>query len=350
MDYKLLNKFAHNKCYPNEVDEVFRWVQQSDVKSGELVFKQYWDKTPPNETTDAELIHRRLDKIHHRININQSEKPISGKRIKLPLRGAYLLKLLSKIAAILLIPVITLLIYTNLPHSTFIVNNEIVSPPGSRIFLELEDGTKVWLNQGSKLIYPQTFNGKNRSVTLVGEGYFEVAHDTSKPFIVESDGIQVKAVGTSFNVKAYNDSSDFETTLESGKVFIQKEFSGNESTVCEMHPGQHFRLNLKTNKYSLQNEKSFKYVAWKDGKLVFDDDSLSEVVDRLSQWYNVEIILKDPKLSELTCKATFVDESLTEILEMMQIIMPIHCVEFKRTKSDDGVFLKKKIFIYRKEH
>lgn len=349
MDFRLLNRFANNKCCPDEVDEVFSWVQQSDKQSGELVFKQYWDKIKPDQKSDINLVQQRLDRIHHKININQSEKPVLGKIQPFPEKRIYFLQLLSKIAVVLLIPVITLLIYTHFSQSSFVVNNEIISPPGSRTFLELSDGTKVWLNHGSKLIYPQKFTGKTRTVLLTGEGYFDVAHNTSKPFVVESEGIQVKAVGTTFNVRAYSDGSDFETTLESGKVLVQKKLRGNESTVCAMTPGQHFALELNTNKYTLKSEEPFKYVAWKDGKLVFDEDRLDVVAKQLSQWYNVEIILKNPKLNDLTYNATFVDESLSQILEMMQIVMPITCVEVKRAKTNDGAYMKKEILIYLKD-
>lgn len=350
MDFRLLNKFANNKCYPNEVDEVFSWIQQSDVRSGELLFKQYWDKIKSDQSFDSNLAQQRLDRIHHRININQSEKPVLGKIRTSPRGKTYLLALLSKVAVILLIPVVTLLIYTHFAQSSFVASNEIISPPGSRTFLELSDGTKVWLNHGSKMIYPQKFTGKTRTVLLIGEGYFDVAHDTSNPFVVESEGMLVKAVGTTFNVKAYSDGSYFETTLESGKVLVQKKSSGKESIVCAMTPGQHFALDLNTNKYSLKSENLFKYVAWKDGKLVFDGDRLEKVAERLSQWYNVEIILKDPQLNDLTYNATFIDESLSQIIDMMQIVMPITCVEVKRGKTNDGAYMKKEILIYLKNN
>ncbi len=348
MNLKLLDKFANNKCNPDELLEVLNWIQQTEEQSGQIVLKQYWDIIKADEKADSNLSQQRLDRIHHRINLSRPERILLGKDRSLVLKKTYILQLLSKIAVALLIPVITLFIYTRFFQADFIATNTIISPHGSRIFLELSDGTKVWLNHGSKLIYPQKFIGDTRTVMLSGEGYFLVAHNPARPFIVESKEIQVKAVGTVFNVRAYDDGSDYETTLESGKILVQKRLRDNESIICTMTPGQHFSLNHKTTKYSLKSEETFKYVAWKDGKLIFDDDRLDRVAERLSQWYNVDIILKDPKLIGLTYKATFVDENLSQILDMMQVVMPIYCVEVKREKSSDGVFMKKKIVIYLK--
>jgi transmembrane sensor len=346
MDLKLLNKFVNNRCSSGEVDEISSWIQGPDEYSGQVILKQYWDILKSAETADDLLSHKRLDSIHHKINIQQSERFVSGEGRSSSSGRRYLRTFIYRAAVVLLIPVITLFVYTRFFQPGFIATNEIASPPGSRIFLQLSDGTKVWLNHGSKMVYPQKFSGKNRTVELSGEGYFDVAHDVSKPFIVESEGLQVKAVGTAFNVKAYGNGTDFETTLESGKVWIQKKSEEIETKVCSMSPGQHFVLNHNTNTFSLKCEEPFKYVAWKEGKLVFDDDSLNKVTELLSQWYDVEIIIKDTKLNKLTFRAIFLDESLSQIIEMMQIVMPIRCVEEKRVKTNDGVYMKKKIMIY----
>ena len=350
MNLKLLNKFANNKCNPQEVDEVLSWMQQADQQSVQDVLRQYWGKIGRDKSFGDTLVQQRLDRIHHRINIIQSEKIEAEKIRLLPSKKMHVLQMLSRVAAVLLIPFLSIFIYTQVFQPSFIANNEIISPPSARTFLELSDGTKVWLNHGSKMVYPQTFTGKTRHVTLIGEGYFEVAHNPSKPFIVESEGMLVKAVGTVFNVKAYSDGSDFETILRNGKVLVQKKLDGKVSTVCKMDPGQHFSLDLSTSRYTLKTENSYKYVAWKDGKLVFDNDHLDKVAERLSQWYNVDVILKDPGLKELTYNATFIDENLSQVLEMMKVVLPITYVEVKREKNKDGSYKKEKILIYPKNN
>jgi ferric-dicitrate binding protein FerR (iron transport regulator) len=355
MDKELLKKFVRNQCTSDEVDAVFDWIRQTDRLSGEALLKDYWDEIKFSDSMDEVLVRQRLDRIHHQINLNQAEQMDSAIPRFLPVKKYSLVQLVSRVAAILLIPVITLLIYTRLFQSGpdqisgYTQLNEIISPPGSRTFLELSDGTKVWLNHESKMIYPQRFTGKTRTVQLVGEGYFEVATNKAKPFIVESNGIAVKAVGTQFNVKAYRDDPNFETTLESGKVLIMKKTSGEGSKeICEMSPGQHLVFDHATNQYSLSTEDLSKYVSWKEGKLVFKDDDLDQVAERLSRWYNVEIILKDSEIKKFKYTATFVDESLYQILEMLEIVSPISYTFSERQKMPDGTFSKKEILIHKR--
>lgn len=356
MDIKLLNKFIANKCTPSEVDSIFSWVQkQSDESTEDSLFRNYWDKIELSEITDVDHAHQRLDRIHHKINLNQSDRVTTNNVRFLNISKISLTKWISRVAVILVIPVITLLIYTQFfqfgQYTAQEVDQkvEVISPQGSRTFFELSDGTKVWLNHDSKLIYPQKFTGNLRTVKLLGEGYFEVAPNKAKPFIVESNGLMVKAVGTAFNVRAYNDGSDFETTLESGKVIIQENVGSKKTTVIKMEPGQHFVFDAATNQYSLKTEELTKYVSWKEGKLIFKDDHLDKVAEQLSKWFDVKIVLSDIKLNDLTCTGTFVNETLPQVLEMLEFVTPISCTISEREKMPDGTYSKREIVIYKKE-
>jgi len=356
MDIKLLNKFIANKCTSSEVDSIFNWVQnQSDESTEDSLFRNYWDQIEFSEITDIDHARQRLDKIHHTINLNQSGRVPTNNVRFLKISKLSLTQWISRVAVVLLIPVITLLVYTQLFQSGQYAAQEtdqkieVISPQGSRTFLELSDGTKVWLNHDSKMIYPQKFIGNVRKVKLLGEGYFEVTPNKSKPFIVESNGMMVKAVGTAFNVRAYNDGSDFEATLESGKIIIQENIDNKKTTAIKMEPGQHFVLDAATNQYSLKTEELTKYVSWKEGKLIFKDDHLDKVAEQLSKWFDVKIVLSDIKLKDLTCTGTFVNETLPQVLEMMEFVTPISCIVTEREKMSDGTYSKKEIIIYKKE-
>lgn len=356
MDIRLLNKFIANKCTADEVEKVLSWVQEQPEKLSEKnLFKSYWDTIGLTDDTDSGLAHQRLDRIHHLINLHQTERSATGKIRFLTSSKTSLIRFLSRAAVILLIPVITLFIYTRFFQSgqfALLDRNqeiEILSPSGSRTYLELADRTKVWLNSGSKLVYPQRFNGKTRTVQLTGEAYFEVAPDKAQPFIVESNGMAVKAVGTAFNVKAYPDGTDFETTLESGKVIVMKNALNKISAISHMEPGQHFVLNRETSQYSLKTEDLAKYVSWKEGKLIFKNDHMDKVAEQLSRWFNVKIIFSNPGLRELTYTATFIDEPLSQILEMMEVVTPISYTISEKGKMPDGTYSKKEILIYQKK-
>ncbi len=356
MDLKLLNKFIDNRCTPNEVDTIFSWVQnQFDESTEDSLFRDYWDRIELSEITDADHARQRLDRIHHTINLNQSDRLSTNNVRFLNIAKLSLYQWISRIAVVLLIPAITLLIYTQLFQSRQLAVQEtdqkieVISPQGSRIFLELSDGTKVWLNQNSKMIYPPKFTGNARTVKLLGEGYFEVAPNKTMPFIVESNGMMVKAVGTAFNIRAYSDGSDFETTLESGKVIIQGNMGNEKNAVVKMEPGQHFVLDAATNQSSLKTEELTKYVSWKEGKLIFKDDHLDKVAEQLSRWFDVKIILSDVKLKDLTCTGTFINETLPQVLDMLEFVTPISYTVSERGKMPNGTFSKKEIIIFKKE-
>jgi transmembrane sensor len=343
MNQDLLKKYLANSCSSTNVDSFFDWIKVDSNKVQVYnLFQNHWNKLTEEEIgRDTLLNNQRLDKIHHQINLRNKHTPFSKKR-------SLLVSLLSKAAIILLIPALTLFVYTtfftqNISNTTThkIVMNEIISPIGSRITLDLSDGTKVWLNHGSKLIYPQHFSGKTRKVKLSGEGYFDVAHNPEKPFVVETEDIQIVAMGTQFNVNAYTSDNILETTLESGKVILKS--NSNES--FEMKPGQHFNWNKKYNSAEILDVDTEKYLSWKDGKLIFEDDSFENIASRLSRWYNVDIEFNNPKIKELTYTATFIDEPLDQILEMLEIVSPIECNISKRTKLTDGTYSKKKILV-----
>lgn len=353
MDKSLLNKFIANRCNPAEIDRIFSWVQKSsDSFSDEALLKDYWNDIQMTESHEGKST-QQLDRIHHTINLNSSERLNITRKPFLTKRNS-LVRLMTRVAAILFIPLLSISIYTYFlqPDLYSLIDEfqkyEIISPPGSRTHLELSDGTKVWLNRGSKMIYPRRFIGNTRTVQLVGEGYFEVASNKTKPFIVETQAMSVKAVGTAFNVSAYPDGANFETSLEIGKVVIQQPNSEDEIEVCDMKPGEHFSLDKATRRYKLTTEDLTKYVAWREGELVFKDDSLVDVAERLSRWYNVKVILKDPDLNHLTYTATFIDETLDQVLEMLEIVTPISYTVSKRHKQSDGTFSGKEILIYKK--
>jgi len=352
MRSRLLEKYYRNNCSEEEVEILLWWLlKEFDDPGTKLVLQDFWDNPPPDNKADHTSAQQRLDKIHHKINLafpGFHYEWKSGKKVR-PLNWR---QIAFRVAVILLLPVLTLFIYINyfqysgtmLALNRKPVMNEIVSPVGSRISLELSDGTKVWLNHGSKLEYPQKFTGTSRTVKLVGEGYFEVAHNLHQPFTVETDDISVVALGTKFNVKAYPDDKTCSTTLESGKIEVK-----TSKGKLEMKPNQHLEFGYDTKKIDLQNVNPEKYIAWKDGKLVFKDDNFQNIAARLSRWYNVDIEILDPEVKELTYTATFIDEPLYQILEMLSVVTPISYQISKRHKLPDGTYSKRIIQVYLKE-
>ncbi len=352
MDKELLHKFILDRCSPDEIDGFFDQLKNHPKEDPGEIVRGLWDGIDLSENPDKEYAIRQLDKIHHMINLDGQGQ--DAKKVRLPQKGrARFIDFATRAAAILFIPVLAMLVsiwfFQPELYAFFYASPdyEIVSPASSRIQFQLPDGTKVWLNQGSKMVYPHKFRGNDRAVELVGEAFFDVVPDKTKPFIVKTSKMAVKALGTSFNVKAYADDLKVEATLVSGKVVLLNLADGEHTEICKMKPGEQFVLNKETYKYSLETVSPDKYICWREGGVIFQDDRLDDVARLLSRHYNVKVILADPSLKHLTYTATFVDEELNMVLEMMEYIMPIS-YEINREKLPDGTFSDKKIIIYKK--
>lgn len=191
--------------------------------------------------------------------------------------------------------------------------NTITTPPGRQYQIILSDGSKVWLNAASALQFPAPFSGKERRVQLRGEGYFEVTESAEIPFKVETNKLEVKVLGTRFNVHSYEDETILRTTLLEGRVSIN---CRSESIV--LLPGQQANLDIDGNLEILQNVEVDEIVAWKEGKFQFQKANIEEVMREVARWYNVEIEYEGPVNSHFGGSISR-DADLRQVLQMLQL-------------------------------
>lgn len=183
--------------------------------------------------------------------------------------------------------------YTNLARNSVPVvkkmlqTHSIVIPRGETFKLILCDGTEVWLNANSKLVYPTAFIERERTVFLEGEAYFKVTKDT-KPFIVKTDYLQTKVLGTEFNVKSYT-AEDSHVTLISGKVQVR---SHENARFVDLEPGKDAIL-LSNGQFEVKEVNSEAYTYWKDGYFYFDELTLADIMKSIGRWYNVNVIFRN---------------------------------------------------------
>lgn len=174
--------------------------------------------------------------------------------------------------------------------------NTISTPRAAQYQLVLSDGTKVWLNAASSLRYPTDFTGKERSVELTGEGYFEVSKNKEKPFIVRTYGMEVSVLGTHFNIMAYEDENAIQTTLLEGIVNVRYD---KQSDLLK--PGKQAILNREKNNLTESNANVNQAVAWKNGYFYFERTDVNEIMRQVSRWYDLDIVyeaqLPDMKFS-----------------------------------------------------
>lgn len=167
--------------------------------------------------------------------------------------------------------------------------NQLIVPFGKRSMIVLSDDTKVWLNSGSRLVYTPVFKGSTREVYLEGEGYFEVAKNADKPFYVKTDEFKIKVYGTKFDVQAYKSDNEYNTILIEGKVSLNKNNQFLSKEVM-MAPNEKASITNGPGDFQLTKvDKVQNYIDWIDGYLTFDNESITDLIKRVSHYYNITI-------------------------------------------------------------
>jgi transmembrane sensor len=333
---RIIAAYLGGTASEEDTDFLKNWVESSDEnRRFYLKMKNIWDVSNPG--TDPETISSNiaLAKVLKQINRDKAESPFW--------------RYLQKVAAILLLPLLLAIIVQfivqkqskNQPETY----SEIQSAPGTRQQITLSDSSRVWLNSGSVLRYPLKFSGTKRLVYLKGEAYFEVESDKSRPFTVQTSSVNVTATGTCFNVLAFEGEKNIEITLVKGKVDVFQNNKRNMN-IASMEAGQHLTYNSNNQSSNLLSCDTYRYVSWKDGKLIFRNQPLNEVVKRIGQTYNMDIELQGEELQEYRYRATFENESPDEILKLLTYSSPVAYKEIKRDPLPDGSFPRRKIIIY----
>ncbi|MBF4471704.1 FecR family protein [Flavobacterium sp. HJJ] len=197
-----------------------------------------------------------------------------------------------------------------------LVYNTLKIPNGKRFELELSDGTIVHLNSGTTLKYPVKFiAGENRQVFLEGEAFFDVAKDKTHPFIVNADKLNIRVLGTHFNVSSFPEDDLTDVVLVEGSVgmySVNENFDANKNTILK--PGLKGSFNKDNNRISTKEVNTELYTAWINGGLIFRNISFSNICKKLERRYDVTIIIKNSKLANEKFNASFIDKPLDKVL------------------------------------
>lgn len=178
---------------------------------------------------------------------------------------------------------------------TEVMYNTVEIPRGGEYRLELADGTKVWLNAATELRFPVNFAGDAREVYLKGEAYFQVKRDEEHPFMVHTSMGVVEVLGTSFNVRDYEEEREVVTTLETGKVIY---VSGNSKEKVMLKPGYQ-ALEKEASPVKVRKVNPVQYIGWREGKYVFEDVALEDIMQTLGRWYDIDVVYADSTVKKL---------------------------------------------------
>jgi ferric-dicitrate binding protein FerR (iron transport regulator) len=194
-----------------------------------------------------------------------------------------------------------------------VVYNTIKVPRGGQYQLILADGSKVWLNAESSLRFPNVFSGNERKVELTGEGYFEVAHNAGKPFHVQVNDMDIKVLGTHFNINSYNNEPSFKVTLLEGRVMVKK----GEKFIY-LNPGQQAVTTSTGNDLSIQNNVDVdEVVAWKNGKFSFNSSDIETIMRQAARWYDVDVVYES-KTDETFSGSPSRFENISQLLKILE--------------------------------
>ncbi len=217
------------------------------------------------------------------------------------------------------------------------------SAPGMVTKAVLPDGSEVWLNAQSELTYPQRFTGKERTVRLSGEAYFKVAADKKNRFnVVMPDDIIVSAFGTEFNIHAYHDERDYQVTLARGSIEVETSRSMEKETLAV---GQKAVLTPRTGEMNIVQADTYVETAWKDGKMVFRREKLGPIAQKLSRKFGVVIRLEGDALKDYEYTATFTDETLEDILDLLKRSAPITYTISRQERRENDTFTQRIVTI-----
>lgn len=322
----IANRFiAGEACSASELASFKSWLTDTSSQSEvELWLAENWSVAEEIESgVLIESVYRQIEAYES----SHRRKPVKS--------ITRILRFYQKTAAILLVPLIAacILYLANNKPVTSDKFTETYAPRGQKSQITLVDGTKVWLNSDTKIKYPGTFSGQQREVSLEGEAFFEVTKDAHHPFVVHTSKLDVKVLGTKFNVKAYNDENQIETSLFEGKVnLVFPATDANSEPVEKALVPNHALIFYKSENKLKQGKFLHDEIdGWKNNRLIFKDDTFSNLVRKVERWYDVKVVY-DAKL--------FNDRRLTvelhegERLErLMEIIGVALSVEYKYEKG-----------------
>jgi ferric-dicitrate binding protein FerR (iron transport regulator) len=249
-------------------------------------------------------------------------------------------------AGVILFFTVTLLNTNKVGKTARLAENTVTTKAGSKSKIQLPDGTQVWLNADSKLEYNENFNGKLREVKLSGEAFFDVVKNKEKPFIIHTAQMDVKVLGTAFNVRSYPDETTSETALLRGAVEITLRINPDkkyylkpndklvlnnnitaiaDSNAIAATPDNIDKQLVKMKKVHIDTqENDITETMWVKNKLAFDNESLEKILAETERWYNVRIELKNEKVKSFRFTSVFENKTLTDVLEALCLAAHLH--------------------------
>lgn len=334
MDKRTLLKYFNGELNPEQKQAVLDWVNSSRVNEQYFIkLMNLWATQTVSNDKASE------DEYNQMLKLVQQKEDLSGNNIfkKLFWAAAAVIVLLiaSNIFLLSIKKEITgiqkEISSVLLPPKNFESYKELYTNKGVKASLLLPDSSIVFLNSDTKIIYPDRFDSLTRNVKIEGEAYFKVVKDTLRPMIVTTGkGFAVRVWGTEFNLRANENDTEAQATLYNGKIDIIREKNG-KVLITPVQPNETITVGKDNICTKVILNEPEKLMAWRDGKLIFDNTPLSEAAKMLERWYGVEVVVADKSILDFRFTSTFEQESIVQVMELLKIIAYIdYTIEGKR--------------------
>ena len=306
MDYSIINKYLSGEASEIEVQTVFQWIDSDPGNRDEFIqYKKIWSLTSESKG-----------------NAHQAWVEISSKLSK-PKGKHYRIYRAGTVAASLIIVFgLGMLLQYFMPFSqkeefSYMTASQFEIPLGQMSNIVLPDGTTVRLNSGTKLAYSGNFNSGERTVSLTGEAYFDVAKDDDHPFVIKTNALDFKVYGTSFNIQAYPEDKKTITTLIEGSLGVIDK-AGRE--LLRLTPGENATYSEENKSLQVAKVDLDLYTSWQSGLVTFRNEKLKDVAKKIERWYNVEIIIKNDRIGDEVYLGTILkNKPIDQILEVFAL-------------------------------
>ena len=339
-EQNLQERFFNNQCTKEEAERFIKWyLSDKGEKEIEEQIENYWMDNTNSEWDSAKLL-TKVNSVKNESDLFVSHNADAQSEIK-PVKTSFLSSQYWRIAASVTLVIglsyLAMNLFTSNPDESdyFVEYIEKSNPSGQKSTVHLKDGSRIILNSNSKVKFPVEFSDSERVIELEGEAYFEVAKDASRPFRVKTANTMTTALGTTFNIDAFEEENDIKISLTSGRIEVKKLDGKAGEKPFELVPGQgvvYSRLDQRMVQTDIDMEK---VTAWTSKELIFHNEDINEVMRRLERWYGVEITVED-KIDGVF-SASFKNESLKAVLEGISYSFSLDYLV-----SDKKVILKSK--------
>jgi len=317
MNNELLDKYFRDQCSENELEEVLSWFQ---TDKGRAFIEDDIDRQNRRLMKNADMfLYPEIDSKRIFSRIQQHKKRGLRQSRWFMIRVASILLIAAVVSSLLYWGDITAL--EKLPPKPALITY-VTAPDQQKIF-SLSDGTNIRLNEKSTLMVPaKTVEGK-RSVTLIGEAHFEVAHDPAHPFVVNTTGSTIEVLGTKFNVKTDTAAHNVQVAVIRGKVALRKKGSRNEAGALLTR--NHFAvLRLSDSQITIERGNVRNYLSWINKRLIFEGESLGQISRQLERLYDIRIQFETEQIKELNLTADFEKTDIRKVLNVISNTLDIH--------------------------